>query len=720
MLLLVAACAPCSQLLNGQVTVNVPAYSGQTSQFSTVNVSSLPTRAPGLTPPQQVINHPPILPQSEYDFRKQTLLPRIPTTLPKPPALEVADLLSAGRSPVPSRQPVATTPTLSFDAVPQTLYQPPSPNSAAGPEDLLQIVNSAIAQYTRDGKLVRYTDLTSWFSVEYPQICPSGVFQCILGDTSIRYDAIHGRFLMTLQARDYRASLSYVLISVSNGTTYDSGWKNWVTNGTLDGLLATNNWADFPQVGYDQSAVYITTNQFSLTTNLFQYAKVRIFKKSELYNPATTTLTYTDLISFQNEDGTTASTLQAPILRGRYGVNTTQPLLLNASDVLKADYLTLWRINNPLTAAPTVTRTTLKGVWPYDYPASAPQLGTTVLLETGPSSLAQLIQRDGILFTARNAGYSNEPVTVTYDRIDSAVNKVTLQARWINGNYFYPAYDIPATLGADNSLPNNLVVGTTTNDKGALAYAGITNMKAGEGPFDLVSRNGAARWGDYFGGVVDPIDGGLWMTGQYAKPYVNAVAKYGTWIAYYPWTTTPIFSDVPTNKESYNFINVLNTWKITKGCGGTSFCPAEPLTRGQIATLMIRAIYGENFTYPQTPYFSDVPATHPFFPYIQMMRSLNISNGCGAGNYCPDAPVTRRQISTFVVRGKFGGLFGDNFSFPSTPYFADVPNTDTSFPFVQKMRELGITKGCGAGAFCPESPVTREQAAIFLVRAFLN
>lgn len=718
--LLLTVLVPLSSPLAGQDTINVLSSTGQTSQYSYVNPASLPLKQPSAGQPPQAMARPSVLPQSEYDFRKQLVPPRIPTTGPRTPYLDLYDTLSAGRSPVPSRSPVSTLPTLSFDAIPQTPYQPPSPNLAAGPDDLLEIVNSAIAQYTRSGQLVRYTDLTEWFATEYPTVCPSGIFQCVLGDTSIRYDQIHGRFLMTLQARDYRANLSYLLISVSNGATYASGWKNWVTDGTFEGSTPTNNWADFPQVGYDQSAVYITTNQFSRTTNLFQYARVRIFKKSELYNTATTTLTYSDIFNLKNEDGTVVSTLQAPILRGRYGVGTSQPLLLNASDAINANYLTLWRVSNVLSATPTVTRTTLKGIWPYNYPASAPQLGTSVPLETGPASLAQTIQRDGIVFTARNSGYFDEPSTVTYDRIDTITNKVTLQARWVNGNFFYPAYDIPASLGLENALPNNLAVGTTTDGNGNLTYPGITNMKAGEAPFEIISRNGAARWGDYFGGVVDPINGGLWLAGQYAKTHVDGVSRYGTWITYYPWTTSQRFTDVLGTAESYHYINVLNAWKVTNGCTTTTFCPTDPLTRGQLAALLIRSIYGDKFTYPQTPYFTDAPANHPFFPYIQKLRESGITVGCTATLFCPEASVTRRQVAVFIIRAKFGSLFGESFSFPSSPYFTDVAANDPTFPFLQKFRELGITRGCAANAFCPDLAITREQAAVLLVRAFLN
>jgi hypothetical protein len=49
-----------------------------------------------------------------------------------------------------------------------------------------------------------------------------------------------------------------------------------------------------------------------------------------------------------------------------------------------------------------------------------------------------------------------------------------------------------------------------------------------------------------------------------------------------------------------------------------------------------------------------------------------------------------------------------------------VPAANPFFKFIQKMRELGITSGCGPNQFCPLADVTREQMAAFIVRAFLN
>jgi hypothetical protein len=54
---------------------------------------------------------------------------------------------------------------------------------------------------------------------------------------------------------------------------------------------------------------------------------------------------------------------------------------------------------------------------------------------------------------------------------------------------------------------------------------------------------------------------------------------------------------------------------------------------------------------------------------------------------------------------------------PSSPTFNDVPTDDFGFQYVEALRASGITGGCGGGSFCPDSPVTRRQMAIFLAKA---
>ena len=53
---------------------------------------------------------------------------------------------------------------------------------------------------------------------------------------------------------------------------------------------------------------------------------------------------------------------------------------------------------------------------------------------------------------------------------------------------------------------------------------------------------------------------------------------------------------------------------------------------------------------PATATFGDVPVGHSFFQYVEALAASEITAGCGGGNYCPDAPVTRGQMAVFLTK----------------------------------------------------------------------
>jgi S-layer family protein len=54
---------------------------------------------------------------------------------------------------------------------------------------------------------------------------------------------------------------------------------------------------------------------------------------------------------------------------------------------------------------------------------------------------------------------------------------------------------------------------------------------------------------------------------------------------------------------------------------------------------------------------------------------------------------------------------------PGTQTFTDVPTTHPFHRFVEALAASGITGGCGGGNYCPDSPLTRGQMAVFLAAA---
>ena len=175
---------------------------------------------------------------------------------------------------------------------------------------------------------------------------------------------------------------------------------------------------------------------------------------------------------------------------------------------------------------------------------------------------------------------------------------------------------------------------------------------------------------------------------------------------------TSVFNDVtdPTY-WAYDSIYAIYTEGITVGCGNNDFCPYDEVTRGQMAAFIIRALYGENFNYTTTPYFTDVPSTNGFFKYVQKLKDAGIT--AVSGTYGVDGYVTRGQMAAFIIRA----LYGENFNYTTTPYFTDVPSTNGFFKYVQKMKDEGIT--AVTGVYNVDGMLAREQMAAFISRAFL-
>jgi hypothetical protein len=114
--------------------------------------------------------------------------------------------------------------------------------------------------------------------------------------------------------------------------------------------------------------------------------------------------------------------------------------------------------------------------------------------------------------------------------------------------------------------------------------------------------------------------------------------------------------------------------------------------------------------------FGDVPAAHAFCPFIEELNRRGVVSGCGGGNFCPDSPVLRDQMAVFVLATL------DPASTPppcgATPRFADVPAGSLFCAHVEELARRGVVAGCGGGNYCPASPVTRQEMAVFATATF--
>jgi hypothetical protein len=177
------------------------------------------------------------------------------------------------------------------------------------------------------------------------------------------------------------------------------------------------------------------------------------------------------------------------------------------------------------------------------------------------------------------------------------------------------------------------------------------------------------------------------------------------------------FTDVPTSSSFYPFVETLFHFSVTGGCGGGNYCPADSTSREQLSVFVLIAKEGAGFAPPActSPTFNDVPINSPFCPFIEELARRGVVSGCGGGNFCPAAPVTREQIPVFVLRTLDPAL---NPPACTTPVFNDVPASSPFCRWIEELARRGVVSGCGGGNYCPADAVTREQMGVFVSATF--
>jgi serine protease len=202
-------------------------------------------------------------------------------------------------------------------------------------------------------------------------------------------------------------------------------------------------------------------------------------------------------------------------------------------------------------------------------------------------------------------------------------------------------------------------------------------------------------------------------------PCGAGIVDAGAAVAAVPLQT---FADVPIDYWAWNFIERLSAAGITEGCAFNPlrYCPEDTVTRSQMAVFLERGIHGSSYIPPAivgSTGFSDVRTDYWAGAWIKQLAVEGITGGCGGGNYCSESPVTRAQMAVFLLRSKYGVSYAPPAVGISTG-FSDVSKDYWAGAWIKQLVAEGITAGCGTGAYCPESPVTRAQMAVFLVKIF--
>jgi|GEM_PF-3009562 hypothetical protein len=431
-----------------------------------------------------------------------------PAPLGQPQASRQADAWSQGTT-----QPKTY---VQFNGMGQDNWNRPDSNAAASPNDLVELVNAQIAAYTKTGQNLFQLSLQQWDHV------PS---QARIFDPHVTYDMQNGHYIV-IDLRTDGPSSSFVDLSVSVTSSAQGNWCKYSFS-VQDG----SNQPDYPGLGFDGQAVYVTMNMLSVFNGSFQYAKLLIINKAQLYQCASP-VSVTTIRDLKNPDGS----LAYAVIPARTFDSEPAEYLVNSALMFgigdgpsaggqsqtSANSITLWTLTNPL-INPTLTNTAIT-VQTYTLPPYARQKGSNALISTGGPMMQQAVVYSGDLWTAHTTGFglNNQYAAAQWFEFNAAQQTLVQQQIYgLNGYYvFMPAITVipngSAFMVFDASSSTSYVgvydtarqAADPPNQMGPYAL-----LQAGLGPF---ATSGQLNWGDFFSAAIDPSDmTKVWVCAEY-------------------------------------------------------------------------------------------------------------------------------------------------------------------------------------------------------------
>lgn len=377
---------------------------------------------------------------------------------------------------------------------------------AAGPEHVMASVNAMVAFYSKStGGMVLQRSLAQWFA--------NVVTNAKVFDPKVIYDQFAGRWVLLAVGLAENPNRSWFLLSVSATADPRGNWFNYAMDATKDGTTATNNWADYPGLGVDNQALYVTANMFRFG-GTFQYAKLRVIPKSAPY--AGKPIVFRDFVRLQNQDNSMAFTVQPCHTFGAPGAEHLVNTLYPTTATTTRDRLTVWTLKNPATT-PVLTRTTVQTA-AYSLPPDADQQGGGTALDTGDIRVLNAVYSGGSVwctFTTGHAWSGTNRASCFWLQLKPSTGTILQQGIYgaRTGSYFYPGLMADVNGNAvmtfsrcsTTEFASMFFTGRHTTDPPGTLRPSVL-LKAGTANYTKLDGSGRNRWGDYTGAGLDPAD----------------------------------------------------------------------------------------------------------------------------------------------------------------------------------------------------------------------
>ncbi|NQT29624.1 MAG: S-layer homology domain-containing protein [Candidatus Saganbacteria bacterium] len=177
-----------------------------------------------------------------------------------------------------------------------------------------------------------------------------------------------------------------------------------------------------------------------------------------------------------------------------------------------------------------------------------------------------------------------------------------------------------------------------------------------------------------------------------------------------PKPTLVTFSDVADDYWAKKPIEYLATLGIMGGYPDKTFRPERVLSRGELATLLVKA-KDTKVDHSSRDFFFDVRPTSWVAPYIETAVEKGYMKGYPNGTFRPNQRITRAEAA--MVFSKFGGLYVKE-KITEKPY-PDVVRSHWASPAIAAGKYAGFFEYVGSD-FDPDASLSRAEAAEILAK----
>lgn len=192
-----------------------------------------------------------------------------------------------------------------------------------------------------------------------------------------------------------------------------------------------------------------------------------------------------------------------------------------------------------------------------------------------------------------------------------------------------------------------------------------------------------------------------------------------------PMASAAGYTDIPAGSSLAGEVQKAVDYGLMNGYTDTIFGYSNSMTRAQFTAVLVRMMGWETET-PVTATYTDVPAESTWYTAIETAAAHDVT-GSGTA-FRPNEPVTRGEMAELLVRALGLKSAAEALNGSDIPFSDAYENLHGSLPFTDLPQgnegyiavayAIGMTKGATATTFAPNATATRAQAAAMLVRIY--